>query len=185
MNNIKKVHELFLKAMEGVGSSASKLASNANYKVTEMNLSTHHRELIEGMGKLSYELWQKGVKFPAEIEKQLLELSEVDEKLAKLKAEHFSYINPEIDKNEKTENTEDDEEVSSNETKENSDSLSKKQDNQDSDNEIEEETTEETTHENESEDVHFKQFNQQTGNYEEELKEKVEKVLKDEHITKE
>ena len=93
----ENTRELFVKAMEGVSTSAAKLASNAKYKVTEVNLTTRRREILENFGKTCYELWHKGATFPPEVERQLVELADIDEQINTLKAEHFAYLNPEVE----------------------------------------------------------------------------------------
>ncbi|NMD37849.1 MAG: hypothetical protein GYA87_04120 [Christensenellaceae bacterium] len=90
--------ELFVKAMEGVSDAAAKLASNAKYKVTEVNLTTRRREILENFGKKCYDLWNQGTQFPPEVEAELAELADIDEQINTLKAEHFSYLNPELEK---------------------------------------------------------------------------------------
>ncbi len=113
---LENTRELFVKAMEGLSDSAAKVASNAKYKVTEVNLTTRRREILENFGKKCYDLWNKGTQFPPEVEAQLVELADIDEQINTLKAEHYAYLNPELTKelNEKESANKDEEAVNEN-----------------------------------------------------------------------
>lgn len=94
---LKNSRELLVKTMEGISSTASKFATTTKYKVAEMDLSNRKHEKLEALSKLSYELWQKGIQFPTEINDMLLEISEIDNKMTELKTQHFAYLNPEVE----------------------------------------------------------------------------------------
>lgn len=83
----KTMREAWIKSMESISNAAKGLASNTRYKVEELNLQSRRRELLGGFGAMAYELWKKGERFPAEAEKLLQELNDVDEALKALEAE--------------------------------------------------------------------------------------------------
>ena len=93
--NVKKI---WLKSMEAIGNTASNIASNTRSKVDEMNLVTRRSEILKEFGNQAYSLWQKGERFPEELEKQLRELEKLDEQLNDLRAERLAGV-----KTEKTE----------------------------------------------------------------------------------
>ena len=66
-SNMKKI---WLKGMEAIGNTASNIASNTRSKVDEMNLVTRRSEILKEFGNQAYSLWQKGERFPEELEKQ-------------------------------------------------------------------------------------------------------------------
>ena len=77
----KSLKGIWLKSMEAISNTASNIASNTKYKVDEMNIVNRRREILSDFGAQSYELWQKGEKFPEQLDAQLKELSELDEAL--------------------------------------------------------------------------------------------------------
>lgn len=100
--------QIVVKTLEGISSTASKMAINTKYKAKEMSLESSRTELINKLGRESYDLWQKGVGFHTDIEKILNEIKDLDEKITLLRAERFSYIDPKIAKDlEQNENSED------------------------------------------------------------------------------
>lgn len=100
--------QIVVKTLESISSTASKMAINTKYKAKEMSLESSKTELINKLGRESYDLWQKGVSFHPDIEKILNEIKDLDEKITLLRAERFSYIDPKIAKDlEKKENSED------------------------------------------------------------------------------
>lgn len=88
-NNLKNI---WMRGMEAIGNTASSIASNTRFKVDEMNLVNRKSEILKDFGAKAYALWQKGERFPDELEAQLLELGQLDEKLNDLRAEHFAGI---------------------------------------------------------------------------------------------
>lgn len=86
----KTLKNVMLRGMEAIGNTASNIASNTKFKVNEMNLVNRRREILADFGQKSYELWQKGESFPAELNAQLIELSKVDEALSILRADHVA-----------------------------------------------------------------------------------------------
>lgn len=90
--------QIIVKTLEEISSTASKMAINTKYKAKEMSLESSRTELINKLGRESYDLWQKGVSFPADIEKILNGIKDLDEKITLLKAERFSYLDPKIAK---------------------------------------------------------------------------------------
>lgn len=92
-NFLNESRALFVKTLEGISSSADKMANNAKFKAKEMALINNKKELLKNVSDVSYELWLKGVHFPLEIEKILDQVALLDDKLSQLKAEHFAYMN--------------------------------------------------------------------------------------------
>ena len=88
-SNVKKI---WLKGMEGIGNTASNIASNTKSKVDEMNLVNRRSEIMKDFGNQAYALWQKGEHFPEELDRQLRELQKLDEKLNDLRAERFAGV---------------------------------------------------------------------------------------------
>ena len=86
----KSFKSAWVKSMEAIGNTASNIASNTKYKVTEMNLESRKREILSDFGNQAYELYQKGESFPPVLEALLKELTEVDEKLIAIRMEHHS-----------------------------------------------------------------------------------------------
>lgn len=91
----KKLKDMLIKGMQAVGDTASNIASNTKFKVSEMTLVNRRREILSDFGQKSYALWQKGEKFPEELENELKELAEVDEQLNALRAERFTGVEEE------------------------------------------------------------------------------------------
>lgn len=98
INLFKNSKEIIAKTLEDISSSANKMAINTKYRAKKISLESSRTELINKLGRESYELWQKGTMFPVEIVKILKEIQDIDEKIAILKAEHFAYIDPKIAK---------------------------------------------------------------------------------------
>lgn len=80
----------WLKGMEAVGNTASSIAANTKQKVSEMNLESRRREILSDFGITAYEMWQKGERFPEELERQLIELNKLDEELNELRAQRYT-----------------------------------------------------------------------------------------------
>lgn len=78
---------IWLKGMEAIGDTATKIASNTRYKVNEMNMVNRRREILSDFGEKAYGLWQKGEQFPAELDALLSELSRLDASLEEIRAE--------------------------------------------------------------------------------------------------
>lgn len=91
----KNLKNIWMKSMQAIGNTASNIASNTKFKVDEMNLLNRKREILNDFGAKAYALWQKGVVFPPELQDQLCELSQLDEKLNDMRAEKFSGISGE------------------------------------------------------------------------------------------
>ena len=93
MAEIKKsLKGIWLKSMEAISNTASNIASNTKYKVDEMNIVNRRREILSSFGTQSYELWQKGEKFPAPLEELLKELSELDEAMNAIRTEKLAGV---------------------------------------------------------------------------------------------
>lgn len=88
----KSLKTAWLKGMEAIGNTASNIASNTKYKVNEMNVINRRREILSDFGARAYELWQKGVTFPEELENDLKELSHLDEQLNALRTERLAGV---------------------------------------------------------------------------------------------
>ncbi len=82
----------WLKGVEAVGTTASKLASDAKLKATEMNLESRRREILTGFSLKAYELWQSGEALPKPLDEMLKELSELEEKLSVLRAQKYAAV---------------------------------------------------------------------------------------------
>lgn len=100
-----QMKKIWIRGMETVGNTASSIAENTRLKVEEMNLQNQRRENIFNIGSMAYVLWQKGETFPEEIQKRLIEIHQIDEKLNDLRAERYTGKTPETqaEKNEKEE----------------------------------------------------------------------------------
>lgn len=117
---------LWLKGMEAIGNAASSIANNTRSKVDEINLVNRRTEILRDFGNQAYALWQKGERFPEELEARLQELEKLDEQLNDLRAERLAGVKtakaPEetSDKAEQNEQeaSEDDETASAEETAE-------------------------------------------------------------------
>lgn len=88
----KSLKGIWLKSMEAISNTASNIASNTKYKVDEMNIVNRRREILSDFGNQSYELWQKGEKFPESLEALLKELSELDEALNAIRIEKLAGV---------------------------------------------------------------------------------------------
>lgn len=91
----KSLKGIWLKSMEAISNTASNIASNTKYKVDEMNIVNRRREILSDFGAQSYELWQKGEKFPEPLEQLLKELSELDEALNAIRTERLALVKTE------------------------------------------------------------------------------------------
>ncbi len=80
----------WLKGMEAVSNTASNIASNTKQKVSEINLDNRRREILSDFGLIAYELWQKGMELPKELNDLMVELGQVDEELNTLRAQKFN-----------------------------------------------------------------------------------------------
>ena len=78
----------WVRSMEAIGNAANQLASNTKFKVNEMNLINHRKEILDGFGEKAYALWKGGQALPAELDALLKEVSEIDAQLALIRAEH-------------------------------------------------------------------------------------------------
>ena len=88
-NSLKNI---WMRSMEAIGNTASSIASNTRFKVDEMNVMNRKAEILKDFGAKAYALWQKGEHFPEELEEQLKELGQLDEKLNDMRAEHFAGV---------------------------------------------------------------------------------------------
>ena len=78
---------IWMKGMEAIGDTATKIASNTRYKVNEMNMVNRRREILSDFGEKAYALWQQGEQFPADLDALLRELSQLDVSLNEIRAE--------------------------------------------------------------------------------------------------
>ena len=93
---------ILMRGLEAVNNTASSIASNTKYKVDEMNLLNRRREILSDFGARAYEIWQKGdQRFPDELEKLLVELSDVDNQLNEMRSEHVAALNEREEKKRK------------------------------------------------------------------------------------
>ena len=86
-NNVRNWKELWLRGMEAIGSAATSIANNTQYKVNEMNLSNRRREILADFGQLAYEEWLNGATFPPKMQALLEELNQLEEQLNVIAAE--------------------------------------------------------------------------------------------------
>lgn len=86
---------IWLKGMEAIGNAASSIASSTKSKVGEINLVNRRNEILKDFGNQAYVLWQKGARFPDELEVQLKELEKLDEQLNDLRAERLAGVKTE------------------------------------------------------------------------------------------
>ena len=86
------VKNIWMKGMEAIGNTATSIANNTKYKVDEMNMVNRRAEILADFGSKAYALWQKGEKFPEELEAQLKELKLLDEKLNDMRAERYAGV---------------------------------------------------------------------------------------------
>lgn len=87
MANNMNWKELWLRGMEAIGSAATSIANNTQYKVNEMNLSNRRREILADFGAMAYEEWLNGATFPPKMQELLAELHELEEQLNVIAAE--------------------------------------------------------------------------------------------------
>ena len=88
MNDMSKnFKQVWLKSMEAISDTASRIATNTKYKINEMNIVNRRAEILKDFGAKSYELWQKGEQFPAELDVLLSELHQLECELSKIRAE--------------------------------------------------------------------------------------------------
>lgn len=78
---------MWMKGMEAIGDTATKIASNTRYKVNEMNMVNRRREILSDFGEKAYGLWKQGERFPEELDALLKELSQLDASLDEIRAE--------------------------------------------------------------------------------------------------
>ena len=76
--------------MEALSNAASDIATNTKQKVNETNLDNRRREILSDFGLIAYELWQKGMELPKELNDLMVELSQVDEELNALRAQRVN-----------------------------------------------------------------------------------------------
>ncbi len=89
------VKNIWMKGMEAIGNTATNIANNTKFKVDEMNMVNRRAEILADFGSKAYALWQKGEKFPEELEEQLAELKKLDEKLNDMRAERYAGVKTE------------------------------------------------------------------------------------------
>ena len=82
----------WLKAIDVVGTCASRLASNAKFKVAEINLETRKREIMTEVSQKSLEMWQSGILLPEPLNEMLQEYTEVGEQLSILCAQRYAAV---------------------------------------------------------------------------------------------
>ena len=88
----KVIKGALIKSMEAIGTAANNIASNTKVKMDEMTIINRRREILGDFGAKAYELWQKGVSFPDELEEQLRELSDLDVRLNELRIQKLSNV---------------------------------------------------------------------------------------------
>ena len=87
-----KVRGLWKKGLSKVEKASSSLYHNTKFKVSELNLLEHQRELMSSVASRCYELFQKGETFPEEVQALLQDLADTDEALNTLRMEHLALI---------------------------------------------------------------------------------------------
>ena len=90
----------WVKSMEAIGNAANQLATNTRFKVNEMNLINHRKEILDGFGEKAYALWKDGAALPEELSSLLKEVAGLDEQLAAIRAEHTADSESRAAKNE-------------------------------------------------------------------------------------
>ncbi len=88
----KNLKNIWMKSMEAIGNTASSIASSTKYKLDEMSMTNKRNEIMNDFGARAYALWQKGERFPEELETQLRELARLDETLNDMRAERYASI---------------------------------------------------------------------------------------------
>lgn len=83
----KGLKGIWMKSMEAISDTASRIAANTKYKVNEMNIVNRRAEILKDFGAKSYALWQKGEQFPAELDELLAELHRLETELSEIRAE--------------------------------------------------------------------------------------------------
>ena len=83
----KGLKGIWMKGMEAISDTATKIAANTKYKVNEMNVVNRRAEILKDFGVKSYELWQKGEQFPAELDALLKELHGLETELGEIRAQ--------------------------------------------------------------------------------------------------
>ena len=94
----KSLKTAWLKSMEAIGNTASNIANSTRSKLDEMNVVNRRRDILSDFGARAYELWQKGEKFPAELEALLEELSSLDEQLNTIRTERLANVETKAEK---------------------------------------------------------------------------------------
>ncbi len=89
---VHKVKMAWLKGVEAVGTTASNLASNAKFKVAEINLETRRREVMSEFTQKAYEMWQNGTALPDPLGGMLQQASDLDEELSVLRAQKYAAV---------------------------------------------------------------------------------------------
>lgn len=84
------VKTMFIKGMETVGAAASSIANETRTRVKELNLASRRTELYAELSGKVYELWQKGVALPKELDEMVRELAQVDEELSEVRAQRVA-----------------------------------------------------------------------------------------------
>lgn len=95
INNVKLG---WLKGVEGIGTFASNLASNAKFKMAEINLETRRREVMAEFTQKAYDLWQTGTQLPEQLSSMLQEACDLDERLSLLRAQRYANLGGEGEK---------------------------------------------------------------------------------------
>lgn len=83
----------WLRGVEALGTSASNMASNAQFKVMEVNMESRRREIMTEFNLKAFELWQKGVELPPALDALFVELTDLDGKLNDLRAQRYAKVN--------------------------------------------------------------------------------------------
>lgn len=95
MADIKqKLRKTWMKGMETIGTTASGIASNARYKVDEMNLLSRRREVLAEMAAAVLELHKQNVSFPEQIETMLQEIDAIDDTVRTMRADYINSVTP-------------------------------------------------------------------------------------------
>lgn len=81
-----------LKGMEAVGKGASNMASNAQQKLSEINLESRRREILSEFPMRAFDLWQKGEVLPESLSAMLQEISDLDEHLNVIRAQRYAKV---------------------------------------------------------------------------------------------
>lgn len=95
---VNRVKLAWLRGVEVVATSASNLASNAKFKVAEINLETRRREIMSEFTQKAYDLWQNGIMLPEPLNGMLQEASDLDERLSVLRAQRYAAVEGEGEK---------------------------------------------------------------------------------------